>query len=118
MGEADRPQRSTYLLVGAVSIALVVGWLVAPHLLKGLVGSAVAGAVALGSAQKIRRRANKAHADQIKVETEHIDNLEDSSEAAVAAAETRSSSNPQAGADGLTAEERRARLDAASQELK
>ena len=118
MGEAGSPHRSIYLLVGVVSIVLVVGWLVAPHLVKGLVGSAVAGAVALGGAQKIRRHANKAHAEQIKAETEHINTLEGSSEAAVAAAETRSSSNPQAGADGLTAEERRARLDAASQELK
>jgi hypothetical protein len=103
------PTKRTVALIVVIAL-LVVGGLLAPHLLQWFIGGAAGGALALGAAQKARRKGDRDHRKNIEKERKEVETLQKEAEEAVSAATDRGKEDPNAEVAGLTIEERRERL--------
>lgn len=115
----DKTPSRGFLIGAAIGVALIgLAVFLFPKIANWFVGGAIGGAVALGGAQKARRKANRAHRDKIAVEQRKLAEIDKLAENAVKDATARAKEDPQAAAHRLSVEERRARLDEAADKLR
>lgn len=103
--------------VGVLLVLLVVG-LLFPKFLEWFVGGAVLGGAGLAQAQRRRRQSDRDHHKAIADEERDVDALQDAAADATEAADSREDIDPQDGAEGLSEEDRRKRLDEVAGRLK
>jgi hypothetical protein len=110
-------KRKHLIIGGVVLVVLVVLGLLLPQFIEWFVGGTLAGGAALAGAQKRRRSANLDHQRTIDAERSDVEGLQSASDKLVEDATVRASTDPQEGAEGLSEEERRARLEEVARRL-
>ena len=92
------------------AVLLSIGMFAMPKLIEWFIGGTVVGGTALIAARRRRRKADGEHRRNIEAETEQVTGLQQASDGLVGSAVVRATNDPQDAVEGLSIDERRARL--------